>query len=128
MPNQLADNKMIIVYDGECPFCSNYVRLMALRKSVDNVALINARTQHPVVQKLIDLGYDLNEGMAAIYGDTIYYGSDAVVVISSMSGERGWLARSIARLLRDQRRAKLLYPVMKVGRRIVLTILGKPLI
>jgi len=40
---------MVIVYDGECPFCRNYIRLMELRKTVGNVDLVNARTPHPAV-------------------------------------------------------------------------------
>ena len=79
---------MVIVYDGECPFCRNYVRLMELRKAVGNVDLVNARTSHPAVWKLVELGYDLNESMAAIYGGKIYYGSDAVVLFSSMTNAR----------------------------------------
>jgi hypothetical protein len=53
-----SDDKMVIVYDGECPFCRNYVRLMELRKVVGNVDLVNARTPHPAVSKLVELGYD----------------------------------------------------------------------
>ena len=87
---------MVIVYDGECPFCRNYVRLMELRKAVGNVDLVNARTPHPAVWELVELGYDLNEGMAAIYGGKIYYGSDAVVLLSSMT-KRAWLGGPLPR-------------------------------
>jgi hypothetical protein len=34
MSSPITDNKMVVVYDGECPFCRNYVRLMSLRKAV----------------------------------------------------------------------------------------------
>ena len=95
-----TNDKMVIVYDGECPFCRNYVRLMELRKAVGNVDLVNARTPHPAVWKLVELGYDLNEGMAAIFGGKIYYGSDAVVLLSSMTNGRGWAGRFLAVLLR----------------------------
>ena len=29
-----TDNKMVIVYDGECPFCKSYVRLAALKTAI----------------------------------------------------------------------------------------------
>jgi predicted DCC family thiol-disulfide oxidoreductase YuxK len=122
------DHKLVVVYDGECPFCKNYVRLMALRQAAGEVELVDARTQAPAVRRLVELGYDLNEGMAATYGGRVYYGSDAVTLLSSMSSERGWLGRSIALLLRDPARAHLLYPALKLGRRIVLKLLGRPLI
>jgi hypothetical protein len=68
------------------------------------------------------------KGMAAIYGGKIYYGKDAVVLISSMAGERGWMGHLLATALRNPVRATFLYPIMKLGRRVTLRILGKPLI
>jgi predicted DCC family thiol-disulfide oxidoreductase YuxK len=124
----IPDDKLIVVYDGECPFCRSYVRLMALRKAVGRVDLIDARTADPTVRKLVELGYDLNEGMAAIYGGKIYYGSDSVVLLSSMAQEQGWLGRCIALLLREPNRARVLYPILKAGRRMTLKMMGKPLI
>src|ERR1700758_1793074 len=123
-----TDDKMVIVYDKECPFCRKYVRLTELKKAAGNVDLVNARTPHPAVWKLVELGYDLNEGMAAIYGGKVYYGKDAVVLISSLTGDRDWMGRVIAISLRSPTRATLLYPVMKLGRRVPLAMLGKPLI
>jgi len=119
---------MTIVYDGDCPFCNNYVHLMALRKAVGNVDLIDARTADPTAKELAERGYDLNEGMVAIYGGKVYYGSDAVILISSVTNAETWLARLVAWLLRSPGRAKFLYPYMKFGRRVTLRILGKPLI
>jgi predicted DCC family thiol-disulfide oxidoreductase YuxK len=117
---------MVIVYDGECPFCRNYVRLMELRRAVGNVDLVNARMPHPAVRKLVELGYDLNEGIVAIYGGKIYYGSDAMVLLSSMTNGRGWAGRFLAVLLRRPARARFLYPYMKFSRRLALKMLGKP--
>lgn len=117
---------LVIVYDGKCPFCTNYVRLMTLRKMVGAVDLVDARSDALVVRELASRGYDLNEGMAALYGDKVYYGADAVSLISVLSGERSWLAKVLARVLRDPRRAKILYPIMKLGRRVTLRFLGIP--
>lgn len=122
------DRALVIIYDGECPFCRNYVELMALREAVGKVELIDAREMSAPVVELIEQGFDLNEGMVAKFGGKIYYGSDAVLLISTLTQARGWAARAIAALLRDQRRAALLYPLMKRGRRIVLWALRKPLI
>jgi predicted DCC family thiol-disulfide oxidoreductase YuxK len=121
-----SSSKMVIVYDGQCPFCTSYVRLMALKAAVGEVDLIDARIPGAVVRSLGERGYDLNEGMAAIYGGKIYHGSDAVVLISSMTGVRGGMGRVIATLLRSPARAKVLYPLLKTGRRLVLAALGRP--
>ena len=124
----ITNDKMVVVYDGECPFCRNYVKLMSLRKAVGDVELVDARTQAPPVRRLVELGYDLNEGMAAIYGGKVYFGNDAVVLISSLAGDRDWMGRVIAMSLRSPTRAAFLYPLMKLGRRIALRMLGKPLL
>lgn len=121
-----ANDKMVIVYDGLCPFCTSYVRLMSLRRSVGTVELVDARSAHPEVQRLVNLGYDLNEGMAAIYGGKIYFGSDATVVISAMTQTRGPFGRLIAVMLRNPARARFLYPFLKAGRRMALIILRRP--
>ena len=102
--------------------------LMSLRKAVGDVELVDARTQAPAVRRLVELGYDLNEGMAAIYGGKVYYGKDAVVLISSLTGDRDWMDRVLAISLRNPTRATFLYPLMKLGRRVALRMLGKPLI
>jgi predicted DCC family thiol-disulfide oxidoreductase YuxK len=128
MSSPITDNKMVVVYDGECPFCRNYVRLMSLSKAVGDVELVDARTQAPAVRRLVELGYDLNEGMAAIYGGKVYYGKDAVVLISSLTGDRDWMDRVLAISLRNPTRATFLYPLMKLGRRVALRMLGRPLI
>jgi predicted DCC family thiol-disulfide oxidoreductase YuxK len=119
------DHKLVIVYDGHCPFCNNYVQLMALKRVAGDVELIDARSGHPVVRRLEALGYALDDGMAAICGEKIYYGADAVILISNMVGEDSWIARVLAVLLRKPERAKVLYPIMKYGRRITLRLLGR---
>jgi predicted DCC family thiol-disulfide oxidoreductase YuxK len=124
--NELRDDSLVIVYDGKCPFCTNYVRLMTLRQAIGHVDVVDARSDAVVVDDLRSKGYDLDEGMAALYGGKVYYGADAVSVISLLSGDGKWVAKSLARLLRDSRRARFLYPLMKLGRRLVLSVLGIP--
>lgn len=119
---------LTVVYDGECPFCSNYVRLMALRRTVGTVALVDARDGGPVIEDLTRRGYDLNHGMVVRFGATLYYGADALVLLSTLSEDRGAFGRSLSRLLRSPARARLLYPVMKLGRRATLALLGRRLI
>jgi len=63
---------------------------------------------------------DVPEGMAAIYGGKIYFGSNATVVISAMTQARGPFGRLLAIVLRNPARARFLYPFLKVGRRLAL--------
>ncbi len=116
---------MTIIYDGECPFCSNYVRLMSLRKATGKVDLVDARSDDPRVTAVQNQGYDLNEGMVALYGDKVYYGSDAIVLISTLTGDGSIIRRLCSVIFRNPRRAAFLYPFMKFGRRITLKVLGR---
>src|SRR5262249_59631903 len=108
-----SDRKLVIVYDGKCPFCNSYVQLMALREAIGNVELIDARSADPVVLGLESAGYILDGGMAALYGGEIYYGADAVVLISTMTHGVGWTAKVLAWLLASPARAEVLFPVIE---------------
>ncbi|MFT5932039.1 MAG: putative DCC family thiol-disulfide oxidoreductase YuxK, partial [Hyphomonas sp.] len=44
-----SDPGTFIVYDGDCPFCSEYVKLLRLRDAIGPVSLVNAREDHPAV-------------------------------------------------------------------------------
>jgi predicted DCC family thiol-disulfide oxidoreductase YuxK len=119
---------IVVVYDGECPFCVNYVALMNLRNAVGNVMLVDARTEAQAVKAVVSQGYDLNEGMAVVYGGSVYYGEDAVTFISSLTNSRNRAGRLLSKLLSSPERAAVLYPIMKLGRRVTLKVLGKPLL
>jgi predicted DCC family thiol-disulfide oxidoreductase YuxK len=120
---------MVVIYDGDCPFCSNFVTLMVLKRAVGGVTLIDAREGGPMVDEVLAKGYDLNIGMVVLFGGEVYFGSDAVALISALSQEKGGAgAKLISFMLRDPGRAKVMYPFMRFGRRIVLTLLGRPLI
>jgi predicted DCC family thiol-disulfide oxidoreductase YuxK len=118
----------VVVYDGDCPFCRNFVSLMRLRETIGPVSLINARDGGAAVDRLLAERHDLNEGMAVIFGGKVYYGDDAVTFIASMTEAPSFLAKAIAVVLRDRKRAEFLYPMMKAGRRLTLRLLGVPLL
>jgi predicted DCC family thiol-disulfide oxidoreductase YuxK len=119
---------MVVIYDGDCPFCSNFVQMMRLKKAVGHVELVDARSGDPRVSAVLRQGFDLDEGMAVTFGSQTYYGEDAVVLIAGLTPEKGVIGRLVGKILSDPGRAKFLYPYMKAGRRAVLTLLRRPLI
>lgn len=114
-----------IVYDGECPFCSNYVSLLRIRDVAGPVELINARTDHPIVDQLIEDGYDLDEGMAFVTHDTVYYGEECVNKLALMSTPSTFFNRLNSIIFRHRTVSKLLYPAMRFGRNTTLKIMGR---
>ena len=123
-----------IIYDGDCPFCANYVSLLNLREACGEVQLINAR----VVPKLVDYfklkGMDLNRGMIFRHENKVYFGAEAAHAIARLSRptsggdqSRAWQRGAhnlLNKLLRYPRLASALYPLMRWIRQITLQVLG----
>lgn len=116
---------LVIVYDGECPFCSNYVQVLALREAVGKVHLVDARSDHPLVSKLQRDGYDLNEGMAVSFGGRIYYGAECVHMLALLSTDSGIFNRINSVVFRSSTLSRVLYPMLRAGRNLTLRLLGR---
>jgi predicted DCC family thiol-disulfide oxidoreductase YuxK len=114
-----------IIYDGECPFCRAYVRMVRLKEAVGSVKLMDGRQNPDVTAKLQAQGIDLNETMVVNYGGASYAGPRAIEMLSLLSSDSGPLNRMLARLLRNKRRADFFYPILRFGRNSALKLLGK---
>jgi hypothetical protein len=65
---------------------------------------------------------------AVVFGGAVYHGKDAVTFIASLTNSRSWAGSLLSKLLRSPTIAAILYPIMKLGRRITLKALRKPLL
>jgi predicted DCC family thiol-disulfide oxidoreductase YuxK len=115
----------IIVYDGECPFCSNYVQLLRLRDALGPVQLLDARQGGALVDQLVNDGYDLDEGMALIMAHRVYHGADCINRLAVLSTPSNIFNRLNAAVFRSEFLSKLLYPVLRSGRNATLRLLGR---
>ena len=115
----------VIVYDGDCPFCSRYVAMVRLRDSAGPVRLVNAREPDPIVTGLRRAGYDLDEGMILRYGGRTYHGADCITMLAMLSTPVGPVNRVSAAIFRSPTASRLLYPVLRTGRNAVLRLLGR---
>lgn len=114
-----------IVYDGECPFCSAYVKMVRLREAAGPVRLVDARGDDPLVDEMRRRGFDLDQGMAMRIGDDYVHGDAVMQRIAMMSSASGALNRLHAWVFRDPRRARLLYPGLRACRNLTLRLLGR---
>lgn len=114
-----------IIYDGDCPFCSNYVALFRMREAVGPVALLNAREYPRLVDAIRAQGLDINEGMVFLYAGELHHGADAMNAMALLGSENGLFNRVNAVIFRQPKLAKLLYPVLRAGRNATLRMLGR---
>lgn len=117
---------LTLIYDGACPFCSRYVQLLRLRRSVGEVRLVDAREDTAEVQRLTGLGFSLDDGMVLLIGDAIYSGADAMNRLALLSTDSDGFNRLNQWLFRSRSRSRLLYPWLRAGRNSALRLLGRP--
>jgi predicted DCC family thiol-disulfide oxidoreductase YuxK len=113
-----------LVYDGECPYCSRYVEFMRLKESVGKVELINARDGGETVDYINSRNINLDEGMVFLFNGQVYYGADALNVISLLSSGSTFYSKLNRILFRNKLIASLCYPILKLGRAITLKVIG----
>jgi predicted DCC family thiol-disulfide oxidoreductase YuxK len=117
-----------IAYDGECPFCSVYVRLTRLRASAGPLELIDARSGHPALDEIRQAGLDINQGMVVRHQGRLYHGADAMHVMSLLSTRSSFFNGIMALMFTNERVARVLYPVLRAGRNLTLRLMGRKLI
>ncbi len=121
----LNEKTAYIVYDGNCPFCSRYVKLLRLRDTIGSIELVDARTTHPVVALLDEKGIDLDEGMALVQGGQIFSGHDCINRLALMSTRYGAFNKINYFVFRNPSLSALLYPVLRTSRNLTLKFLGR---
>lgn len=115
----------VIMYDGECPVCSAYVRFVQLRKAVGTVELIDLRQRPDLVSRFRAEGHDVNDGMVFELDGREYFGADAVNMMAMLSSDNGIVNRLNAILLQNKKVATLTYPILRAGRNALLKLLGR---
>jgi len=120
-----AQNQLWVVYDGECPFCSSYVRLYRLREVTGRVHLVDAREPHPVLDEVRERGLDLDEGMVVKAAGRFYHGAAALQILAILGSGSGLFNALNRAIFRHPRLARTLYPWMVRGRLATLRLLGR---
>lgn len=100
-----------LIYDGECLLCRQSAKALRLKKTVGQLTIINARTEHPLVNEVMKKGYDLNEGIIVKYNEQFYYGTDAIHMLALLSSPVGIFNRLNAYLFKYKLLTKLLYRI-----------------
>lgn len=119
-----ADDDLWLVYDGECPVCRNYCRHIRLREAAGRLHLVDARQPGPLLDEITRAGLDIDQGMVLKVRGQLYYGADAMYLITLMSTRAGWFNRLSFLFFGTRVAANVFYPVGKAVRNMLLKILG----
>lgn len=117
--------EVLVVYDKQCPACDYYCNLVRIRESVGRLVLLDARDGGPIMDEITAKGLDIDQGMVVKVGKELYYGPDAIHVLALMGTNRGFFNRLAYWSFRSRAVSKVLYPVLKSFRNLLLKILGK---
>ncbi|AZY48480.1 DUF393 domain-containing protein [Bordetella avium] len=114
-----------LLYDGDCPFCSNYVQWVQLRKAVGPVDILDIREHPALTAGYLARGYDLDQGMLLHLNGQDYWGADCIHRLAMLSFGSNLFNRINAGIFRRPRLSAILYPLLRTGRNATLALLGR---
>ena len=117
-----------IFYDGDCYFCSSYVKLLQLREAVGPVELVSLRDGGEEAERIRRKGYDLNSGFVVEHDGSPYFGSAAFIYLNGLLEPAGHFNRALAWISARTRLASVVYPILVAGRIALLALQGRALI
>ena len=121
----MTDREILLIYDAECPVCDSYCRLVRIRASVGKLELVDARESTPVMEEITRAWLDIDQGMVLKIGDELYYGSDAINTLASISSPSGLFNRLNYWVFRSRVLSRLIYPLLRFFRNLLLKALRK---
>lgn len=98
---------------------------MRIKDAVGSLKLVNAREEN--IQPLLNgQHFDLNEGMLAIINGKYYHGAQAAHILSLLSTRVGIFNKLNFILFHKLFLARMLYPVFRMIRNVILKLKGVP--
>ena len=121
----MSREEILLVYDRECPACNAYCQIVQIRKDVGELRIVNARENGDVLNEITAQGLDIDQGMVLKMGDQLYYGSDAINALALIGSRSGFFNRLNYWIFKSKTLSKILYPILRSCRNLLLKILGK---
>jgi hypothetical protein len=113
-----------LVYDGECPVCRTYCMRARINEAVGTLHLVDARQPGPLMDEINAARLDIDQGMVVKFKDVMYYGPEAMRVLTLMATPAGWFNRASYLFFGGERRSRFFYPLGKAFRNLVLKLCG----
>ena len=116
----------MLVFDGECPFCRHFAELSELRGGIPDLRIRDGRAERSLRQELARRGFHLRDGAMVIDGDRVWHGAEAIQWICARMTPSAALLQVLSPVLADGGRARRLYPLLLLARRLALGLRGVP--
>ena len=118
--------KILFIYDGECPFCNHFAQLLELKSGLPELDILDGRKNLKLLSQLYNQGYDLNKGAILISNKCIMHGADAINwICSEIKDPSDSLLEVLRIIFSSNKRSKIFFPFLLWGRRFSLTLKGK---
>jgi len=116
---------VVIIYDGDCPFCKNIMLMSELKRSFRSVDLVNARDIPNIVALCKKEGLDLNQGMIVLDQEkNLLFGGEALRYIGLNAPSVSFFSRFVSIFFSPKIISVNLYPFFRACRNITLKLLG----
>ena len=118
-------DEILLIYDKECPACDNYCQVVRIKNDVGDLRIVDARLDSDVLKEITSEGLDIDQGMVLKMGGELYYGSDAIHTLALISSRAGLFNKFNYLIFKSKTISKILYPVLKFARNVLLKLLKK---
>ena len=116
-----SKDPVFLLYDGECPFCTNAAQYLEIKKAYPTIKLISFRDTSEIKKLNLPSELNPNRGMVLLLNNRPpIQGVEAFIEINKTLGKQGL----IHRILSHRILAKLVYPCLMWMRKIALYLKG----
>ena len=122
------NKKPFILYDGECPFCDNYIKLMNLKSIIPEIQILDAHNHHDMVIHFRNNGLEINDGMILSLDGAVYYGSECVHALAMLTNNNTTFYKLNKVMFQNKQLARILYPILVYLRKLYFFFFRKTLI
>ena len=112
-----------LIYDGQCPVCTAYS--CNVDAGAAKLNRIDARSGKAEVQKAVEAGVDLDDGMVVLHQGHLYHGAEAMHRMALLSPKSGLRNRLNRLMFGNLAVARATYPILRAGRNALLRMLGR---
>lgn len=120
----MSKTNVWLVYDGQCPICNGTANALKIKAAVGDLILVNAREPHSIMDELKLANMNIDEGMVVKMNDVLYHGADAQYILAMIGTNEDWFNRLNVIIFSNKMTAKLIYPILKQIRNLILKVKG----